>query len=188
MHLHVDGAPFRAPHALANLVRLFAHWREPLREVLRTNPACRRLATLPEPLVAATNGTPTYAELRAAAAEGELTKYFDVNLTQLLTDTPVRDTVEIRILPGRIEAAPVVDRAALVELLLDRCLDPAPIPPAGTSRPCWNWPPRRWPGAADRPAGHAAAGCHPEPAAALPDRVTPAQLAVRPTVGGAGVG
>ncbi|BCJ40842.1 hypothetical protein GCM10010168_48590 [Actinoplanes ianthinogenes] len=131
VHLHLDGAPFRAPHALANLVRLFAHWREPLRAVLRTNPACRRLAPLPGPLVDAVAKNPTYDDLRAAAAEGELTKFFDVNLTQLLTDTPIRDTVEIRILPGAIEAGPIVDRAALVELLLERCLDPAPIPPGG---------------------------------------------------------
>ncbi|BCY12938.1 hypothetical protein L3i22_080260 [Actinoplanes sp. L3-i22] len=128
VHLHVDGAPFRAPHALANLVRLFAYWREPLRAVLRTNPACRRLAPLPGPLVDAVQSIPTYGDLRAAATAGELTKFFDVNLTQLLTDTPVRDTVEIRILPGAITAGPIVDQAALVELLLDRCLDPAPIP------------------------------------------------------------
>ncbi|WP_203823413.1 amidoligase family protein [Actinoplanes palleronii] len=128
VHLHVDGGPFRAPHALANLVRLFSYQRESLRAVLRTNPACRRLAPLPEPLVTAVKGTPTYAELRTAAAEGELTKYFDVNLTQLLTDTPIRDTVEIRILPGAIEAGPIIDQAALVELLLDRCTYPEPIP------------------------------------------------------------
>lgn len=130
VHLHVDGGPFRAPHALANLVRLFAFWREPLRAVLRTNPACKRLAPLPGPLVdAVRQGIPSYADLRAAATAGELTKYFDVNLTQLLSDTPLRDTVEIRILPGGISAGPIVDQAALVELLLDRCLDPEPIPP-----------------------------------------------------------
>ncbi|AEV86479.1 hypothetical protein ACWT_5462 [Actinoplanes sp. SE50] len=128
VHLHVDGAPFRMPHALSNLVRLFTYWREPLRAVLRTNPACRRLAPLPEPLVRAVEGVPTTAQLRAAAAEGELTKFFDVNLTQLLTDTPLRNTVEIRILPGAISARPILDQAAVLELLLDRCLDPEPIP------------------------------------------------------------
>ena len=51
VHLHVDGAPFRRPHAFANVVRLFAHWREPLWTALRTNPACRRLAPLPAALV-----------------------------------------------------------------------------------------------------------------------------------------
>jgi hypothetical protein len=134
VHLHVDGAPFRDPAALANVVRLFAYYREALREVLATNPACRRLAPLPEPLVTAVAGTPTTDELRKAAADGGLTKFFDVNLTQVLTDHPIRDTVEIRILPGAIDPDEIVHRAALVELLLDRCLDPAPIrPPASAA-------------------------------------------------------
>ena len=60
------------------------------------------------------------AALRSAAEEGELTKFFDVNLTQVLTDTPpLRDTVEIRILPGSIDADEIVSRAALMELLLE---------------------------------------------------------------------
>ena len=134
VHLHVDGGPFREPPALANLVRLFAWYREPLRQLLATNPACRRLAPLPEPLVTAVQGSPTAEQLRKAAADGGLTKFFDVNLTQLLTDSPVRDTVEIRILPGSIDPDEIVERAALVELLLDRCCDPEPIvaPPAGS--------------------------------------------------------
>jgi hypothetical protein len=128
VHLHVDGAPFREPHALANVVRLFAHWREPLRTLLQTNPACRRLAPLPRPLVDAVAGLPSRDDLRKAAADGGLSKFFDVNLTQLLTDTPVRDTVEIRILPGALTADDILNRAGLVELLLDRCEDPEPVP------------------------------------------------------------
>ncbi len=128
VHLHLDGGPFRQPHALANVVRLFAHWREPLRALLQTNPACRRLAPLPPPLVEAADGTPDTDDLRKAAQEGGLTKFFDVNLTQLLTDTPVRDTIEIRILPGAIDADDILHRAGLVELLLDRCLDAEPFP------------------------------------------------------------
>jgi hypothetical protein len=130
VHLHLDGAPFRDPHALANVVRLFAHWREPLRTLLQTNPACRRLAALPEPLVKAADGGGSTADLRRAAEDGELSKYFDVNLVQLLTDAPLRDTIEVRILPGAIDADAVVNRAGLVELLLDRCLDPEPFPSA----------------------------------------------------------
>jgi hypothetical protein len=137
VHLHLDGAPFRQPHALANVVRLFAHWREPLRTLLQTNPACRRLAPLPEPLVQAADGNPARDDLRKAAADGSLSKFFDVNLTQLLTDTPVRDTIEVRILPGAIDADDILNRAGLVELLLDRCLDPLPFPapPSEASQP-----------------------------------------------------
>jgi hypothetical protein len=128
VHLHLDGAAFRQPHALANVVRLFAHWREPLRALLQTNPACRRLAPLPTALVEAADRSPDTDDLRKAADEGGLTKFFDVNLTQLLTDTPIRDTIEIRILPGAIEADDILHRAGLVELLLERCLAATPFP------------------------------------------------------------
>jgi len=130
VHMHLDGAPFRQPAALANVVRLFAHWREPLRLLLQTNPACRRLAPLPEQLVLAADGSPSYEDLQRAATAGGLTKWFDVNLTQLLKPDPLRDTIEIRILPGMIETADVLNRAALVELLLDRCRSPEPFPAA----------------------------------------------------------
>jgi hypothetical protein len=128
VHLHVDGAPFRNPRALANVVRLFAHWREPLRALVATNPACRRLAALPAALVAAADAGAGWDELRAAARSGELTKFFDVNLTQLFAERPIRDTVEIRILPGAITAADILSPAMLLDLLLERCLTPAPFP------------------------------------------------------------
>jgi hypothetical protein len=128
VHLHLDGEPFRSPAVFANVVRLFGHWREPLRELLGTNPRCRRLAPLPDQLVAVVAGTATIDELRAAAKAGGLTKFFDVNLTQLLRDDPIRDTIEIRILPGAITADDVMPRVALVEALLERCLDAEPFP------------------------------------------------------------
>jgi hypothetical protein len=132
VHVHLDGGPFREPGPLANVVRLFAHWREPLRQLLGTNPNCRRLAALPDELVSLVDGTPTYEEMREAATRGGLTKFFDVNLTQLFRDHPIRDTIEIRILPGAIVADDVIERAAIVESLLGRCLDrdPFPRPPA----------------------------------------------------------
>jgi hypothetical protein len=100
--------------------------------VFRTNPACRRLAALPAPLVAAADAGADAAALRKAADDCKLSKFFDVNLTQVLTDEPVRDTVEIRILSGSIDADEIVHQAAVIELLLDHCLDeqPFPHPPA----------------------------------------------------------
>jgi hypothetical protein len=129
VHLHFDGAPFRSASSLANVVRLFAHWRETLRALLQTNPACRRLAPLPAELVAAAENSPSYEDLRAAASRGGLTKFFDVNLTALFSDTPLRDTIEVRILPGEIHTEAILENASLVELLLERCLNPIPIPP-----------------------------------------------------------
>jgi hypothetical protein len=140
VHLHFDGAPFREPMALANLIRLFGYWREPLRELLGTNPECRRLQPLPQELVAAVEGRPTYDELRAAADAGGLTKFYDVNLTQLFRDNPIRDTVEIRILPGSIDADEVTRLAVIIERLLDHCLDGDPFPsPAESPRALRNY-------------------------------------------------
>ncbi|KQO60044.1 amidoligase family protein [Curtobacterium sp. Leaf261] len=150
VHLHVDAAPFRSVSAFSNLVRLFGYWREALRTVLDTNPACTRLRPLPPELVALVEDTAgmgagarpggagdpdAWHRLQAAASGTGLTKYFDVNLTALLTDDPVRDTVEVRILPGALHGAEIVRRAAVVEALLARCTDPTPIPAPTTSDP-----------------------------------------------------
>ena len=128
VHLHVDGAPFRSPHALANLVRLFGHWREPLRTMLGTNPACTKLAPLPPGLLDLVGTTGDWTDLQRAAAATGVGKHHDVNLTALLVDEPFRDTVEVRILPGAVHATEIAARAALVERLLARCLDRRPFP------------------------------------------------------------
>ena len=131
-HIHFDGAPFRTAPALANLVRLFGLWRAPLHDLLGTNPHCRRLSQLPAPLLDVVAGEPDLAAIKEAADRGGLTKFFDVNLTQLLTETPLRDTVEIRILPGTLNAAEATYHGVILERLLDRCLrtEPIPAPPA----------------------------------------------------------
>jgi hypothetical protein len=128
VHLHFDGAPFRAVRPFSNLVRLFALWRDELRSALGSNPAATRVRPLPDELLRSAETASTWPGLQAAAREVGLTKFFDVNLTALLSDAPVRDTVEVRILPGSIDADEIVGRAALVEQLLDRCLLPEPVP------------------------------------------------------------
>lgn len=135
VHLHFDGKRFREAGAFANVVRLFGWWREPLRALLQTNQRCKRLAALPNELVALVDGSPTWEELRNAATRGGLSKFFDVNLTQVLRDDPVRDTVEVRILPGAIDAGEVIARAALVEKLLDRCCELGRFPSPPSSGP-----------------------------------------------------
>lgn len=68
------------------------------------------------------------AAARTGLLKPLLTKYMDLNLTALLTDSPARDTVEVRILPGSLSASAITGRARLVEALLDRCLEEAPLP------------------------------------------------------------
>lgn len=145
VHVHVDGAPFRTPEAFTNLVRLFSGWRELLWAALGTNPACRRLAPLTDELVEIVgrlwqddSDRTGWSRLQEAARSAGVTKFADVNLSQLVSERPVRDTVEVRILPGSIHVAEILDRARLVDALLRRCLAPRPVPlapPAGTADP-----------------------------------------------------
>jgi hypothetical protein len=131
VHLHLDAAPLRQVTTLANLVRLFSAWREPLRDALATNPRCRRLAPLPAALVELVADPPSaeWSEMARAAAGTGVTKYADVNLTRLVTAPRAeKDTVEIRCLPGSIDTEAIVAQAALVERLVHRCRDPRPLP------------------------------------------------------------
>ncbi len=134
VHVHLDAAPFRAPQAFANLVRLFGHWRGVLWSVLGTNPECVRLAPLPQALVELVEEPwedGGWVPLRDAARATGLTKYADVNLTQLVSARPLRETVEVRILPGGIDTDAIVGSAAVVEAVLRRCLEHGPLPRPG---------------------------------------------------------
>lgn len=132
VHLHVDAAPFRTVTAFCNVVRLFGHWREALWRELETNPACRRLSPLPAALLELVErpweelgGWPA---LQVAARATGLTKFFDVNLTKVLADRPDRHTLEVRILPGSLDADATTARAAFIEALLLRCRQSQPVP------------------------------------------------------------
>ena len=143
VHLHLDADPYRSAHAFSNLVRLFGHWREALRYELATNPACTRLQALPQELIEFVDSDAAHRDdvgtqwrrLQAKATASGLTKYFDINLTALLSDSPTRNTVEVRILPGMLHGAEITRSAALVEALLARCQQSAPIPRPSTSDP-----------------------------------------------------
>jgi hypothetical protein len=129
VHLHLDAGPFRRAAAFANVVRLFGWWREQLWAALGTNPACLRLGPLPSDLLDLVSRAPHgWTALAADARAVGLTKFADVNLTQVVAARPVRDTLEVRILPGSIEEDEIMRGAALVEALLRRCLDDEPIP------------------------------------------------------------
>ena len=133
VHLHLDAGPFRRPAAFTNVVRLFGWWREQLWAALGTNPACRRLGPVPSALLDLVERAPDappqeWAALAEEARAVGLTKFADVNLTQVVATHPVRDTLEVRILPGSIEEDAIVRGAALIEALLRRCLDDRPIP------------------------------------------------------------
>lgn len=130
VHLHLDAPPLRTVSTFANLVRLFAHWREPIWAALGTNARCRRLGALPAAVVDLVSGSlpGDWTALAEAAATTGLTKYADINLTHLVAQPVEKDTVEIRCLRGSADTDEIIAQAALVERLVARCRDPRPVP------------------------------------------------------------
>lgn len=126
VHLHLDAEPFREPQRFARLVRLFGAHREELRARFGTNPHCRRLGPLPADLVdwaAELESGPrrTWESVEAELSRFALTKYCDLNLTNLRARLPHKDTVEVRIFPGSDDGATIVAWAAQLDELLAGC-------------------------------------------------------------------
>jgi hypothetical protein len=121
-HIHFDREPLRDARVFRDLVRLVEQWGPALRTLVGTNPRCRRLGGWPDALREVVEA-PGFAELpwpdaRERLAEVGLTKYCDVNLKNIVHDIPDKPTVEVRILPGYAESAPIVEGAALFEGIL----------------------------------------------------------------------
>ncbi|WP_338073878.1 amidoligase family protein [Kineococcus siccus] len=129
VHLHVDGAPFQRVAAFTNVVMLFGRWRAALWELLATNPHCVRLAPLPAALLDVVQRPHAdWEALRDAAAGTGVSKFCDVNLARVLGLRPGPQTLEVRLLPGTVDAREVVAGAVLVQRLLDRCRRDEPFP------------------------------------------------------------
>jgi hypothetical protein len=138
-HVHFDGAPLRDARKLRNLVRLVTTWSGALKKLVGTNPRCRRLGGWPDALHEVVEA-PGFAELPWEAAKEQLaevglSKYCDVNIKNIVHDVPDKPTIEIRVLPGLCETAPILDAAALFESVLRLACDRREIPraPAGTN-------------------------------------------------------
>ena len=131
-HIHFDGAAFCDARAFRNLVRVLTTWGPALKRLVGTNPRCRRLGAWPDALYEVVEapdfvGLP-WDDAKARLAEVGLSKYCDINLKNIIHDVPGKPTIEVRILPGLCETAPIVDAAALFEGLLRRACDEREVP------------------------------------------------------------
>ena len=133
-HIHFDGAALQSAPILRNLVRLLTAWRPVLKRLVGTNPRCVRLGDWPGALHDCVEA-PDFATLPWSLAQKRLTgvklsKYCDFNILGLVHDRAKQHTLEIRILPGLQDTAPIIAAAALMEAILRRTRSPVPrIPP-----------------------------------------------------------
>lgn len=129
-HVHFDGGPLCSARAIGGLVEVWARHGEALKRLVGVNPRCVRLGDWPAGLADLTASEAfeamDWTQAKAALGGVGLTKYCDLNLTNLLTGRPEKHTVEVRVLPALLEPALLMAAAALFEGVLGWCRDREP--------------------------------------------------------------
>jgi hypothetical protein len=127
-HIHFDATPLQSALVLAKLMRLLWIFGTDLRELVKTNPRCRRLGQWSQEFYELTQTAQWYClpwdEARRRLAQFEVTKYCDFNLKNLIDPTPTKHTFEVRILPVLLDGQSIIKAAVLFEKLLRWAINP----------------------------------------------------------------
>lgn len=122
LHIHFDAKRLRDARVFAALIRFFGRHSEALKDLVGTNPSCRRLGHWPPALVATAQAAdfPTLAWDQAAERlrATELSKYCDFNVMNIVLAPPDKDTFEVRILPVSLDLQVLLAIAELFEAML----------------------------------------------------------------------
>ena len=133
LHIHFDATGLCNAKTFANVVHLFGTYGEALKQLVGTNPNCRRLGGWPEILHQLVSHPEfvelTWEEIREELEEIKLTKFVDFNLANMVHARPDKHTFEVRILPVSMEAEPIMQAAALLEAMLNYAVDQPMIKP-----------------------------------------------------------
>ena len=126
-HVHFDGEALCSARAVAGLVEVWTRHGEALKRLVGVNRACVRLGDWPVALGELTRSEAFAAmdwdQAKTALGGVGLSKYCDLNLTNLLTGRAEKHTVEVRVLPAYLEVAPLMMATALFEGILGWCRD-----------------------------------------------------------------
>lgn len=129
-HVHFDGGPLCSASRMAGLVEVWTRHGETLKRLVGVNPRCVRLGDWPAALARLTGSEAframDWTQAKAALGGVGLSKYCDLNLTNLLTGRPEKHTVEVRVLPAQLETASLMAAAGLFEGVLGWCRDREP--------------------------------------------------------------
>lgn len=122
VHVHFEDGPLRNARVLADLFELWLRFGERIKAHVRTNPACVRLGPWASPVLDVVRAedfrTLPWEAARARLQAVAPTKYVDLNIRNLVFPQLGLPTIEVRVLPGAITAAPIVRGIALFEGLL----------------------------------------------------------------------
>ncbi|MCC0021132.1 MAG: amidoligase family protein [Nitratireductor sp.] len=121
-HIHLDASRLMNVAAIRNLIAIFGHYRMDLRNLVGTNPRCRRLGDWPREVYRTAFGSDfrqlDWEDARKKLIAAKPVKYCDFNISNMLAGNSAKDTVEIRILPGSMDAEFILRCIRLFETLL----------------------------------------------------------------------
>jgi hypothetical protein len=122
LHIHYDAAPLLSARAIARLVGAVDRHGEALKDLVGTNPNCRRLGPWPDDLIELVEDDAFAAldwpEARKALRELGLSKFCDFNLLNIAEAVRNKHTFEVRILPVSLDAGEIVMQAELFAAIL----------------------------------------------------------------------
>lgn len=134
LHIHFDAIKLCNAKTFANIVQLFSTYGEALKQLVGTNPYCRRLGGWPGILHQLVSHPEfknlSWDEVCEELEEINLSKFVDFNLINMVHTRPEKHTFEVRILPVSMEVEPIMLSAALFEGILQYAVDQPLIPPA----------------------------------------------------------
>ena len=134
IHIHFDGEVLCSARVFANLVNLLWTYGEILKQLVGTNPQCRRLGLWDYSLLELVNESDfrglTWEEAKVRLTKLQLTKYCDFNLKNLIHHIPEKHTFEVRIFPVWIHSEPILEAAMLIEAVLNHAITMPKISPA----------------------------------------------------------
>lgn len=134
LHIHFDATKLCDTKIFANIVYLFSTYGEALKQLVGTNPNCRRLGKWPQVLHQLVSHPEfknlSWEEVCEELEEIKLSKFVDFNLINMVHARHEKHTFEVRILPVCMDVEPIMLAATLFEGILQHAIDQPLINPA----------------------------------------------------------
>jgi len=126
IHIHFDGERLKSAVVMKTLIKIFGHYRSDLKRLVGTNPNCRRLGNWPRGIyrLASNADFPAldWDEAVKKLREAKPVKFCDFNIVNLLSENAEKNTFEVRIIPGSMDADFILKSVRLFEALLKTCV------------------------------------------------------------------
>jgi len=125
IHIHFDAERLKSAAVMKTLIKVFGHYRSDIKRLVGTNPNCRRLGNWPRAIyrLASNADFPAldWDEAVKKLREAKPVKFCDFNIVNLLSENVEKNTFEVRVIPGSMDADFILKTVRLFEALLKTC-------------------------------------------------------------------